>query len=472
MMRRHLHGLIAAFDSLIGLVITLLILVAGNSQRLPVGGANEFLEVRVTLLNVIFAILYMVTWKTCFKVFGLYRGAFRSLSRQLLQVCKSCIVMTGVLAAFLVASHAKGPLLLILPMLFAAGFVYENLRIVLGGALLSWLSRRDPQNVIILGSGPRAVKAWREIRTQYHRVIQLLGFVDDRSTGDMPPDIADRFLGTVNELHRILLHNAVDQILIAVPLESLHGTVQKTLRLAQEIGVGVAYVNDAPSPHWRSWTKRDSGFFHDLVPRHEDYVLQQAVKRGFDIVGALIGLTLLSPIFALVALGIKMTSPGPVLFVQKRYGYRRRLFPMFKFRSMVQNAPDLLKQIEHQNEAKGPIFKINNDPRITRFGSFLRKTSLDELPQLINVLLGEMSLVGPRPMSVRDVSLFNEAGLMRRFSVKPGVTGLWQVAGRHVLSFDNWIALDFTYIDSWSLGLDLEILARTVPAVMKRSGAA
>src|SRR5262249_44953572 len=148
------------------------------------------------------------------------------------------IVMTGVLAAFLVASHAKGPLLLILPMLFAAEFVYENLRIVLGGALLSWLSRRDPQNVIILGSGPRAVKAWREIRTQYHRVIQLLGFVDDRSTGDMPPDIADRFLGTVNELHRILLHNAVDQILIAVPLESLHGTVQKTLRLAQEIGVG------------------------------------------------------------------------------------------------------------------------------------------------------------------------------------------------------------------------------------------
>jgi len=472
MVRRHLHGLIAAFDSLIGLGITLLILVAGNSQRLPAGGAKQFLEVRVTLLNVIFAILYMVTWKTCLKVFGLYRGAFRSLSRQALQVCKSCVVMTGVLAAFLVASHAKGPLLLILPMLFAAAFVYENLRITLGGAMLSWLSRRDPQIVIILGSGPRAVKAWREIRTQYHRVIELLGFVDDRRTEEMPPDIADRFLGTVSELPRILLRNAVDQLLIAVPLESLHGTVQRTLRLAQEIGVGVAYLNDAPSPHWQSWVKRDTGFFHDLVPRHEDYVLQQAVKRGFDIAGALIGLILLSPVFMLVALGIKLTSPGPVLFVQKRYGYRRRLFPMFKFRSMVQNAPDLLKQIEHQNEAKGPIFKINNDPRITRFGSFLRKTSLDELPQLINVLLGEMSLVGPRPMSVRDVSLFNEAGLMRRFSVKPGITGLWQVAGRHVLSFDNWIALDFTYIDSWSLGLDLEILARTVPAVMKRSGAA
>src|ERR1700739_3483948 len=128
MMRRHLHGLIAAIDSLVGLGITLLILVVGNSERLPAGEAKQFLAVRVPLLNVIFAILYMITWKTCLKVFGLYRGTFRSLSRQLLQVAKSCFVMTAVLAAFLLASHAKGPILRILPMLFAAAFVYENLR--------------------------------------------------------------------------------------------------------------------------------------------------------------------------------------------------------------------------------------------------------------------------------------------------------------------------------------------------------
>jgi exopolysaccharide biosynthesis polyprenyl glycosylphosphotransferase len=472
MMRRHLHGFIAAFDSLIALVITLLILVAGNSERLPAGGAKQFLEVRVTLLNVIFAILYMVTWKSCLKVFGLYRGAFRSLSRQALQVAKSCVVMTAVLAAFLVASHTKGPLLRIPPMLFAAAFVYENFRIWMGGVIVSWLSRRNPRVVIILGSGPRAVKAWREIRTQYHRVIEVLGFVDDRPVEEMPPDIAARFLGTVNELSELLLRNAVDQILIAVPLQSRHGTVQRTLRLAQEIGVSVAYLNDMPSLPGGSWIKRDSGFFQDLVPQHEDYVLHQAVKRGFDFVGALIGLILLSPVFILVALGIKVTSEGRVFFVQERYGYRRRLFSMFKFRSMVRNAPELLTQIEHRNEAKGPIFKIKDDPRITRFGSFLRKSSLDELPQLINVLLGDMSLVGPRPMSVRDVSLFGKAGLMRRFSVKPGVTGLWQVAGRHIPNFDQWIALDFSYIDSWSLALDLEILARTVPAVVKRAGAA
>jgi lipopolysaccharide/colanic/teichoic acid biosynthesis glycosyltransferase len=127
--------------------------------------------------------------------------------------------------------------------------------------------------------------------------------------------------------------------------------------------------------------------------------------------------------------------------------------------------------LEAQNEASGPIFKMKNDPRVTKFGNFLRKTSLDEIPQLWNVVLGDMSLVGPRPMSVRDVSLFSESTLMRRFSVQPGITGIWQVSGRSFLTFDQWIALDFQYIEDWSLELDLKILARTVPAVFRRSGA-
>ncbi len=138
---------------------------------------------------------------------------------------------------------------------------------------------------------------------------------------------------------------------------------------------------------------------------------------------------------------------------------------------MVRDAPQRMAALETQNEADGPIFKITNDPRITPIGRWLRRTSLDELPQLWNVLLGDMSLVGPRPMTVRDVSLFSEAQLMRRFSVRPGMTGSWQVAARGSFNFDQWIALDFAYIDDWSLGLDLKILARTLPAVLRRSGA-
>ncbi|MDT7815588.1 MAG: hypothetical protein QOJ42_5504, partial [Acidobacteriaceae bacterium] len=148
-----------------------------------------------------------------------------------------------------------------------------------------------------------------------------------------------------------------------------------------------------------------------------------------------------------------------------------RRFRMLKFRSMVHNAEELLSNLESQNEAVGPIFKMRDDPRVTKFGRFLRTTSLDELPQLWNVLTGEMSLVGPRPMSIRDVSKFSEASLMRRFSVTPGMTGLWQINGRSGVEFAQWIEMDFSYIDQWSLLLDVKIMARTITAVLKRSGA-
>jgi lipopolysaccharide/colanic/teichoic acid biosynthesis glycosyltransferase len=169
---------------------------------------------------------------------------------------------------------------------------------------------------------------------------------------------------------------------------------------------------------------------------------------------------------------VRRSGPGPVLFVQQRYGYNRRQFPMYKFRTMVADAEQRQASLESQNEAAGPVFKIRGDPRITPVGRVLRKTSLDELPQLFNVLKGDMSLVGPRPLPVRDVSRFNEARLMRRFSVRPGITCLWQVNGRSDTNFDRWVQLDLDYIDNWSLTLDAQILVKTVPAVLAGNGAA
>jgi lipopolysaccharide/colanic/teichoic acid biosynthesis glycosyltransferase len=160
-----------------------------------------------------------------------------------------------------------------------------------------------------------------------------------------------------------------------------------------------------------------------------------------------------------------------VLYTQERYGYGRRVFRMYKFRTMVENAEALQPSLEHLNEASGPLFKIHGDPRITRLGRLLRHTSIDELPQLFNVLRGEMSLVGPRPMAIRDVYQFPEAWLMRRFSVMPGMTGLWQVSGRAALGYEQWAALDLRYIDEWSLLLDLKLLLRTIPAVLAGTGA-
>jgi lipopolysaccharide/colanic/teichoic acid biosynthesis glycosyltransferase len=172
-----------------------------------------------------------------------------------------------------------------------------------------------------------------------------------------------------------------------------------------------------------------------------------------------------------IAAAIRLTSPGAALFVQERYGLHKRRFRMYKFRTMVADAERLQAELESCNEAQGPVFKIRNDPRITAIGRFLRKTSLDEFPQFLNALKGEMSLVGPRPLPLRDVSRFDDASLMRRFSVKPGLTCLWQINDRSQSNFDRWIALDLRYIDEWSLKLDLKILAHTVPAVIKGIGA-
>jgi exopolysaccharide biosynthesis polyprenyl glycosylphosphotransferase len=202
---------------------------------------------------------------------------------------------------------------------------------------------------------------------------------------------------------------------------------------------------------------------------HDD--VRTVIKRVFDVTAGGLGLIALAPLLAAIALAIRLTSPGPTFFIQERYGLNRRIFRMYKFRTMVANAEALQLALEHLNEAAGPVFKIRDDPRITAVGRFLRRTSLDELPQLINVVTGDMSLVGPRPLPLRDVRHFGEGALMRRFSVRPGLTGLWQVSGRSELGFEDWIRLDLQYIDRWSIGLDLKILLRTVPAVVRGAGA-
>jgi exopolysaccharide biosynthesis polyprenyl glycosylphosphotransferase len=437
--------------------------VYGNSGRLPVGGVHQFLETRITIMNAVFAGFFMLAWNYCFR--PLQGSKSESLS-QLTRILSGCLKMSVLLGLYLYASHTKGPALRITVTFFLTSFCYKTGRLILG----TWLATRDPQLVIILGSGRIAGKAWRELRTRYHFTVKLLGFVDDRPVSEMAPDIAARYVGTIDNLSELLLHNVVDELLIALPIKSCYDKIQRAIAIAEQVGVPVVYMQDLYTSSVRP-KDRDRDLFTELVPLHEYYVTRQAVKRLVDIVGAAIGLCVLSPLFVLIAIAVMATSDGPVFFVHKRYGHRRRLFRMYKFRSMVKNASELMEQLEEQNEAVGPIFKIRQDPRVTRIGRLLRASSLDELPQLWNVLLGHMSLVGPRPMSVRDVSLFSEATLMRRFTVKPGITGLWQVSGRSAVTFDQWIKLDFSYIDDWSLALDFQILARTVPAVWKRTGA-
>jgi exopolysaccharide biosynthesis polyprenyl glycosylphosphotransferase len=195
-------------------------------------------------------------------------------------------------------------------------------------------------------------------------------------------------------------------------------------------------------------------------------------KQVLDFCGALVLLVLTSPLMLLAAVGIKLTSPGPVLFRQERCGLNGRPFTMLKFRSMVSDAEQRKHELEALNEMSGPVFKVSNDPRVTPFGRFLRKYSIDELPQLFNVLAGQMSLVGPRPLPVNEVKRFDDPAHRRRLSVKPGLTCLWQIRGRSDLrDFREWVRLDLEYIDNWSLGLDLKILLLTIPVVLRGQGA-
>jgi len=196
------------------------------------------------------------------------------------------------------------------------------------------------------------------------------------------------------------------------------------------------------------------------------------LKGMIDWAGALVIIFASSPLWLFAAIGIRCSSKGPVFFKQKRSGKHGKPFEMWKFRTMGMDAEALKNELSAQNQMTGPVFKIDNDPRVFRFGSFLRRLSIDELPQLINVLKGDMSLVGPRPLPVYEVEQISEAAQRRRMSMKPGLTCLWQVNGRNKIeSFDEWVALDLKYIDNWSIWLDIQILLKTIPVVLLGSGA-
>jgi exopolysaccharide biosynthesis polyprenyl glycosylphosphotransferase len=299
----------------------------------------------------------------------------------------------------------------------------------------------------------------------------VLGFVDSVANETVPRSrfVVRRTLGALDDLERILLREHVDEVHVGLPIRSHYGQIQEAIRVCERVGVKLVYPTDVfdtvlARPYFDSSSPR-------VALRFVTEGFPVLVKRAMDVAGAALMLAVVGPLMIAVALAIKATSSGPVLFRQERYGLNRRRFVILKFRTMVQRAENMQAALEPHNEADGPVFKMAHDPRTTPLGRVLRRTSIDELPQLFNVLTGDMSLVGPRPLPLRDVARITRASDMRRFSVRPGITGLWQVSGRATLDFDKWIRLDLSYIDGWSLLLDVAILARTVPAVVRGTGA-
>lgn len=363
---------------------------------------------------------------------------------------------------FLVAFWAVGNVLII------------TTRMLLRHALRAIRRRsRNLHHVLVMGTNSRAVDFACTMEAMPERGCRLLGFVDDEWPG--LEGFKATGLGLVCSyagLAEFLRENVVDEIAIFLPLRSFYERAAETARLAKQHGILVRLDTDIFDLKFaQSRTEAIDGASQIIAGSGGIDGWHLLVKRALDLAGSLVILIVLSPLFLIVAALIKLTSPGTVFFAQKRVGLNKRVFTMYKFRTMVPAAESIQESLTHLNEMKGPAFKIKNDPRITPIGHILRKTSIDELPQLFNVLKGEMSLVGPRAMSMRDYQLFSEDWQRRRFSVPPGITCLWQVHGRNTIPFEQWMNLDMQYIDRWSLWLDIKILALTIPAVFKGIGA-
>ena len=455
------------YDTAIALSALIGLFVIHNLGRLPTG-LDDFLGARLTVKNCLLVVLFAGSWYLSCRWTGLYDWSrVKRLRSEVLRVCAAASI--GTLAAVVFPLTSKSGAFdanLLLP-LFALGT-----GLMLGWrALLRTTSRslvRASRTLLIVGAGPRAQELYSRIKSEGNGEVNFVGFVDSAlqtEASSVTP------VCTLDGLERFLMGQELDEVLIALPIKSCYGEIQRTIQICERVGVPVKY-SASLFAHARIEPRMEYSFSGPVlsVPAVVEGV-PLLVKRAIDMVGAGLVLLLLSPILLAVTAAIKLTSPGPVLFTQLRYGRDRRRFRMYKFRTMVAGAEAQQAQLEELNEASGPVFKIRRDPRITAFGAFLRRTSLDELPQLWNVLRGDMSLVGPRPLPLRDVNQIQEPWLMRRFSVFPGITGLWQVSGRCDVPFDDWIRLDLDYIDRWSLFLDLRIMARTIPAVISGRGA-
>lgn len=334
---------------------------------------------------------------------------------------------------------------------------------------------RNLRNILIVGRGVQGVKIQQEIQKRPEMGINIVGFVyptlNESAQKDKDSVGHHKIFYGIKDLEQALQRYAIDEVIFTDVRSDLE-QVENMIIICSEQGVRVTLAADLFSI---GMVKSEISYFagtpliHYHTPPGDSWEL--ALKRGIDIVLSIIFMIILAPMFIVIALGIRIMSPGPVIFKQKRVGLNGRIFSMYKFRSMKVGAESELQSLIDKNEMDGPVFKLTDDPRITPFGRFLRRFSLDELPQLFNVFRGDMSIVGPRPPVPDEVHQYVRI-YRRRLSMRPGLTCIWQVSGRNeIRDFDTWMKLDLEYIDNWSLLMDLKIMLRTIPAVLLGHGA-
>jgi exopolysaccharide biosynthesis polyprenyl glycosylphosphotransferase len=377
------------------------------------------------------------------------------------------------LALFMFTVHGRvdpGPPMILAATTFALMYAQR-------ASLERWLRFQHQRGIsrahlLLVGAPSRTMAAFVRAARRDSLPPRLVGYLAPAS---LPPDAGSSIiddlpepLGSEGDLERVLHERVVDHVIFFPPLNR-PDTAAAARAHCETAGVQASLLMDAGAePRSRTGLLHGHRFAtYEVAPRSP---VAAALKQALDVTGACMALILLSPLLLATALAILVSMGRPILFTQQRSGLHGRAFRMVKFRTMVRDAESRRGDLAQANEMSGPVFKVTNDPRTTRLGRLLRKTSIDELPQLFNVLLGDMSLVGPRPLPVAEQQAIRGPA-HRRLSVKPGITGLWQVSGRNDTDFDQWMALDLRYIDEWSLLRDVRILLLTVPVVILGKGA-
>ncbi len=436
----------------------------------------------------IILLISLAAYGILLSAFGAYNSMRLSTGFQLFKVSFASSVMVFFILAstlFLLKQDLSRSLLVLFCILGCIGLVLERYFVLL---LLRFYRRRgrNYRNLIICGVGEQAIRVSHQIALMPELGIRIRGFAwlkdrDSSAEGEISAFKRDmvsagnarvtRIITGKTALIRVIEECAIDEVIFTDVVEVMP-QIEEIMVVCAEKGVRTTLVADLFSMGVvKSGISHFGGMplIHYQTPPGDGWDL--AAKRILDILVSALAMVFLLPVFLLVSIAIRLDSPGPIFFAQRRVGLNGRLFYMFKFRSMFQDSARQLSQLQGQNEMRGPVFKMKEDPRITRVGRFLRRFSLDELPQLWNVFIGEMSLVGPRPPLPGEVSMYGRKN-RRRLSMRPGITCTWQVSGRNdIKDFSDWVKLDLDYIDNWSLSRDLALLLRTIPAVLLGTGA-
>jgi exopolysaccharide biosynthesis polyprenyl glycosylphosphotransferase len=430
-------------------------------------GSGLDFNVHAWMLTIGIPLYWLLAWGH-----SLYEPAsIRGRSSMLLSMTKVFVYLATALglAVFLFQAKAFSRAVFFLFLVFGLLFVVLNRLALATLGKRTGVEAHELHDVLVVGTGLEAVEVRTKLATHRELAMRVVGHLTGPAPAPMAVE-ASEIIGGLQDLKRIIEERVVDDVIFAIPVvDSL--ACEREIGWCEEVGVTVHLRVDLVKTLFARMSPSDFDGTPMLTisatPRQPVALL---IKRSLDLLGAAVALAALAPLVAVTATLIKATSRGPVFFKQTRVGLNGRMFTLFKFRSMYRDAESRRAALADRNEMSGPVFKIKDDPRITPVGRWIRRFSIDELPQLWNVLRGDMSLVGPRPPIPEEVQKY-ERWQRRRLSMKPGITCLWQVSGRNGIDFDDWMKLDLAYIDTWSLRLDALILLRTVPVVLTARGA-